>query len=282
MARWRRRMVAVALVIASSLLPLTVLAEEANPEKPSAATRMWGKYLPLVRQTFAQYDEELGADAEGMFDRLYGREDRLDLKTRELCTIAILAALGRSEELNAHLMAGLNVGLTPAQIREAFIFVSMAAGWPAALDALKYFKQWLQKNKLPALSPGTARKGYRTTDFHSLGRQLGKKLFGPRLWNKYLGGLRRADPALARLHVAEVGRCFSRTILDDRTRELVLLAAFTALHSDAEVQLHATGAVNSGATRAEVEEVLYHTGIYAGHGATTQAMAAYRKLTLAR
>jgi 4-carboxymuconolactone decarboxylase len=51
---------------------------------------------------------------------------------RSMITLAMLAALGRDEELVLHLRAALRNGLTPEQIREVLLQVAVYAGVPAA------------------------------------------------------------------------------------------------------------------------------------------------------
>jgi 4-carboxymuconolactone decarboxylase len=65
---------------------------------------------------------------------LWARPD-LDLHARSMITIAILAALGRSEELALHLRASRNTGVTPAEIAEVLMHVAVYAGVPAANSA---------------------------------------------------------------------------------------------------------------------------------------------------
>jgi len=60
----------------------------------------------------------------------------LDLRSRQLCTIAMLAALGRERQLRAHIRNGLRVGLSKEEIIEALIQVAIYAGFPAAMSAL--------------------------------------------------------------------------------------------------------------------------------------------------
>lgn len=69
--------------------------------------------------------------------------DLLDRPTRSLITIAILAALGRHEELALHLRATANTGATPEQIREALMHVAVYAGVPAANSAITLAKSIL-------------------------------------------------------------------------------------------------------------------------------------------
>jgi 4-carboxymuconolactone decarboxylase len=65
---------------------------------------------------------------------LWARPD-LDPRTRSLITIALLAALGRREELEAHLRATRNTGATAEEVREALLHVAVYAGVPAANSA---------------------------------------------------------------------------------------------------------------------------------------------------
>ena len=66
--------------------------------------------------------------------------DGIDRRTRSLLTIAILAALGRHEELALHLRATSNTGATPDEVREALLHVAVYAGVPAANAAFALAK----------------------------------------------------------------------------------------------------------------------------------------------
>lgn len=60
----------------------------------------------------------------------------LDLRTRSCITVAVLAALGRPEELELHLRGARRIGLSDAEIAEVLLHVSVYAGAPAANSAL--------------------------------------------------------------------------------------------------------------------------------------------------
>ena len=64
----------------------------------------------------------------------------LDMRTRSLITIALLAALGRGEELAMHIRATANTGATPEEIAEALLHVAVYAGVPAANAAIAIAK----------------------------------------------------------------------------------------------------------------------------------------------
>jgi alkylhydroperoxidase/carboxymuconolactone decarboxylase family protein YurZ len=59
----------------------------------------------------------------------------LDLKTRHLVTIAVLAATGREQELELHIGASHNTGITPDEMREVLMQVAAYGGIPAANTA---------------------------------------------------------------------------------------------------------------------------------------------------
>jgi len=61
-------------------------------------------------------------------------------RERSMVTLAILAALGHSEELALHVRATVNTGATPADIAEAMLHVAIYAGVPAANHAIKIAK----------------------------------------------------------------------------------------------------------------------------------------------
>ena len=70
------------------------------------------------------------------FGDIYARGG-LDLKQREIATIAALVAMGHAlPQLKVHVAAGLHVGLTRDEILEIIIQMAVYAGFPAALNAL--------------------------------------------------------------------------------------------------------------------------------------------------
>ena len=72
----------------------------------------------------------------------------LDLKQRSLCTVAMLAALGRSQELKGHLRGAVNNGASLRELREVLLHVAPYAGAPAAIEAFRAAKEWMADNGL--------------------------------------------------------------------------------------------------------------------------------------
>jgi 4-carboxymuconolactone decarboxylase/3-oxoadipate enol-lactonase/4-carboxymuconolactone decarboxylase len=67
----------------------------------------------------------------------------IDRRTRSLVTIAILASLGRGEELELHFRASKNIGVDRKEIAEALMHVAVYAGVPAANRAFALAKSIL-------------------------------------------------------------------------------------------------------------------------------------------
>ncbi len=67
----------------------------------------------------------------------------IDLRTRSLLTIALLAALGHEKELAMHVRATGQTGVTAEEVREALMHVAVYAGVPAANRAFAIAKRAL-------------------------------------------------------------------------------------------------------------------------------------------
>lgn len=108
--------------------------------------------LERGRRALAEIDGEAGARVvaaladiapdfaryilEFPFGDIYCRPG-LDLRAREVATIAALTAMGHATpQLKVHIEAGLNVGLTREEIAETIIQMAVYAGFPAALNGL--------------------------------------------------------------------------------------------------------------------------------------------------
>ncbi len=67
------------------------------------------------------------------------------------------------------------------------------------------------------------------------------------------------------------GDVWQREGLDLKTRSLITVAMLTALGKQHELKGHVRGALNNGATVAEIQEVLLHASIYCGLPAAVEA-----------
>lgn len=65
----------------------------------------------------------------------------LDRPTRSMLTIAMLACLGRLDELGAHIRATRNTGVNKDEVKEVLLQVAVYAGAPAANSAFAVAKR---------------------------------------------------------------------------------------------------------------------------------------------
>ncbi len=76
---------------------------------------------------------------------VWGREG-LARRDRSMINLAMLAALGKTDELKLHVRGALNNGLSVEEIKEVLLQVSVYAGIPAGLSAFKAAHQVLKED----------------------------------------------------------------------------------------------------------------------------------------
>ncbi|SDV47213.1 carboxymuconolactone decarboxylase family protein [Chitinasiproducens palmae] len=86
---------------------------------------------------FAQPMQELAT--RYCWGDVWNREG-LELKTRSLLIVAMLASLNRPTELRLHIRGALRNGAGRAEIRETLLQVAVYAGMPAGLEAFRQAK----------------------------------------------------------------------------------------------------------------------------------------------
>ncbi|WP_321793257.1 carboxymuconolactone decarboxylase family protein [Burkholderia pyrrocinia] len=64
-------------------------------------------------------------------------QPELSPRDRSLVTCAMLAALGKNEELSAHMHRAVANGVTPDELRGLVVQVAFYAGWPCGVNAAK-------------------------------------------------------------------------------------------------------------------------------------------------
>jgi 4-carboxymuconolactone decarboxylase len=66
----------------------------------------------------------------------------LDLKSREIATVAALTALGTAtSQLRAHIHAAINVGCSQEEIVEIILQMALYAGFPATINGIQAAKE---------------------------------------------------------------------------------------------------------------------------------------------
>ncbi|SKC75937.1 carboxymuconolactone decarboxylase family protein [Krasilnikoviella flava] len=118
-------------------------------------SRVDGEGGRRVIDSLADVSPELGHQVVAWaFGEVYDRPG-LPPRDRQLVTLGMLTALGGCEpQLEVHVNAALNVGLTPAEIAEALLHSAVYCGMPKALNATFVAKKvFAERGLLPVDAP---------------------------------------------------------------------------------------------------------------------------------
>ncbi|SEB30451.1 carboxymuconolactone decarboxylase family protein [Streptomyces melanosporofaciens] len=117
--------------------------------------RVDGEGGQKVIDSLADVSPELGHQVVSWaFGEMYDRPG-LAPRDRQLVTLGMLTALGGCEpQLEVHINAALNVGLTPEQIVEAFLHSAVYCGMPRALNATFVAKRVFGEHGLLPVATG--------------------------------------------------------------------------------------------------------------------------------
>ncbi|HZX28814.1 MAG TPA: carboxymuconolactone decarboxylase family protein [Telluria sp.] len=200
----------------------------------------------------------------------------LDLKTRQFCTVAALAAMANAQpQLKYHINGALNVGWEPAAVMEALYLCAGYAGFPAALNAVFAAKEVFQARGLAWVPEPDGRdedryeRGLAALEQVSAGAGAA-----------VIRSLQDIAPDLARFIIEfAYGDIISRPGIDNRTRELATVALLTALgNAQPQLKVHVSAALNVGAAREEIIEAIQQMAVYAGFPAALNGIGAAREI----
>ena len=94
---------------------------------------------------------------------------------------------------------------------------------------------------------------------------------------------KRFDKDLAReLSMFFTGTLYSREVISQTQRELCAVASLTVLNRENELRAHIHAALNVGATRQQVAEVIFQQVTYGGMPVVVEALGVYAKVLAER
>ncbi len=85
-------------------------------------------------------DDFMDIIIEHVFGEVWTRPG-LELRERSMITCAALVALGKEQQLQAHLRGAIHVGMSKQAIEEMMIHLAHYAGWPAAVNGLRVARE---------------------------------------------------------------------------------------------------------------------------------------------
>jgi 4-carboxymuconolactone decarboxylase len=122
------------------LAAITSVQEAAAQQSPPVPTNLTEVYKSIPQ--LGRIREEV------LFGDVWKQPEMLP-RDRSIATCAILAALGRDEELELHVRRAINNGVTPDELRGLAVHVAFYAGWPAGLSVGKAALPILQEAGTP-------------------------------------------------------------------------------------------------------------------------------------
>ncbi len=200
----------------------------------------------------------------------------LDLKQREIVTVAALTAIGSVRPaLKFHIHGMLNVGCTPREVVETVLHSVVYAGFPAAQDGMTIAREVFKERKLDFKPSSSRPEG----DRYQLGIQSLQQIGGEKA-QSITTQFAEIAPDLSRLTVEFAhGEIWNRPGLSLKSREFATLAMVTVLGNQSNsLEAHVEGALRAGATETEVKEVVMQMTVYAGYPKTLTAIAAAQKI----
>ncbi len=103
-------------------------------------------------------------------------------------------------------------------------------------------------------------------------KQKGKTAGAYDLWKEFVPDL---APHISMFYA---GRLYSREVISQKQRELCAVASLTVLDKPAELKAHIRAALNVGATREEVAEVIVQQCTYGGVPIMVEGLRALKEL----
>ena len=179
----------------------------------------------------------------------------LDAETAALVRVAAAVARGKAPELEARFAAARDARVPGLWIEELLLQSMLVVGYPLALVA---FGAWRGVGG-PAPVEGDGAEDLAHADWESWaarGAAVCREVYG-RAYHKLLVNLRALHPALEDLVLVDAyGKVIGRPGLDLKRRELCTVATTAVLGTGEQLHSHLRGALNTGASAAEIDAVL--------------------------
>lgn len=103
--------------------------------------------VEVLKKAYDDFSPDLVKLIINSYADIFAR-DNLDKKYREIATVGALTALGNAApQLKFHINAGLNIGVTPEEVKEIMILMTVYAGFPAAINGMNILKEVLKERE---------------------------------------------------------------------------------------------------------------------------------------
>lgn len=163
----------------------------------------------------------------------------LDAKQRELITVTTLATQQTLPQLKAHIMAAINAGVKPIEIREALYQLAPFIGFPKTLNAVSCMNEAFAQMGVPTPPPAAT---VNEDNRFEKGLAIQQPIYGDEIEKKY------PDVPQIPKYLTEFGfgDFYTREGLSLQQRELLVLVVLTTIRSDSQIAAHLLGNLKVG------------------------------------
>jgi 4-carboxymuconolactone decarboxylase len=185
--------------------------------------------------------------------RLTSSVPALDAATRELVRLAAVIASGTEGQIRAAMGHVARAGVPPVWVEELVLQTYLFAGFPRGLNAMR---EWRRASGREAPERDDGERLENTAEWQRQGEDTCRTVYGA-TYERLRVNIRDLHPALDAWMIVEgYGKVLSRPGLDLKRRELCVVAACAVLEQERQLHSHLHGALNAGATPAEVDDAL--------------------------
>jgi 4-carboxymuconolactone decarboxylase len=169
----------------------------------------------------------------------------VDERTRALVELSSAIARGARGEWRERMVAALGV-TTPEEIEETILQSYLFLGYPTTLQALGVWRELVQ-------TPASLETATKVAEWRKRGEQICGIVYGGQ-YGRLRENVARLHPNVESWMVTEgYGKVLARPGLDLKTRELCIIALLASQDAAHQLHSHLRGALNAGATIAEVD-----------------------------
>lgn len=218
---------------------------------------------------------------EYAFGDIYTR-DGLDLKSKEIATVAALTAMGTAlPQLKVHINGALNTGSSVSEVKEIILQMSVYSGFPSCINGMMALKDVLAERKQHGIKDSAGVEPATSPVKERMANGIEQLAL---LDSSQLERLRNAfqdfSPDLIKFTLEYgYGDIFSRSNLDIKYRQIATIAALAALgNAPAQLKFHINGGLNIGLTTENIREIMLLMTVYAGFPAAINGTIALKEV----
>ncbi|CAH1192072.1 hypothetical protein PAECIP111892_00840 [Paenibacillus auburnensis] len=235
--------------------------------------QLFGNTVPGAYATDPEFQDIL---SRFIFGEVF-YQGSLNNKMRELITLVVLTVNQTLPQLNAHVHAALNVGLTPVEIKEAIYQCAPYLGFPKTLNAIQEINEVFKARNIAL--PLESQKQVEEEDRFDKGLAVQIEIFGDVIQKMWEGTQSNQQHIQDYLSSFCFGDFYTRGGLDLKTRELLTLCIISALGgAEGQVKAHVHGSTNVGLNKETLIAAITHCLPYMGFPRTLNALASINEL----